>query len=268
MRTLQLGFAALTALVGAVSASASGQIPRTYDGHPNLSGIWKTTSTANWNLEDHEPEAGPFWQLGTFGAVPPSRGVVEGGTIPYKPEALAKREENRAKRWREDPEAKCYMPGIPRATYMPYPFAIVQGTDRVLMAYEFGSANRNIYMGEIKEPAVDTWMGTANGRWEGDTFVVDNRGFNDLSWLDRSGNYHSNELHVVERYTMVGENQIDYEAAIEDPQVFTRPWNIKLTLYRDIEADGTLPEFKCVEYSERMLYSDLSGPNAPPETKP
>ncbi|HEX6999803.1 MAG TPA: hypothetical protein VF322_16845 [Gammaproteobacteria bacterium] len=250
------------------AATAAAEIPRAYDGHPDLTGIWKTTSTANWNLEDHGPEAGPYWQLGTLNVAPPGRGVVVGGKIPYKPEALAKREENRAKRWREDPEAKCYMPGIPRATYMPYPFAIVQGTNRVLMAYQFASANRNIYMDEVKEPAVDTWMGTANGHWEGDTLVVDNRGFNDLSWFDRSGNYHSNQLHVVERYTMVSENQIDYEATIEDPQVFTRPWKIELTLYRDIESQGTLPEYKCVEYSERLLYSDLSGPNAPPETRP
>ena len=250
------------------ATTVSAQVPKAYDGHPDLSGVWKTTSSANWNLEDHGPEAGPFWQLGALGAVPPGRGVVEGGTIPYKPEALAKRDANRAMRWREDPEAKCYMPGIPRATYMPYPFAIIQGTDRVLMAYEFASANRNIHLGEVEKPAVDTWMGTANGSWDSDTFVVDNRGFNELSWFDRSGNYHSDELHVIERYTMVGQNQIDYEAVIEDPQVFTRPWRIKLTLYRDIESGGTLREFKCVEYSERMLYSDLSGHGAPPETKP
>jgi hypothetical protein len=261
----RLHFVLWPALLCGVSASA--QVPRAYDGHPDLSGIWKTTSTANWNLEDHGPEAGPVWQIGTFGAVPPTRGVVEGGAIPYKAESLAKREENRANRWHEDPEAKCYMPGIPRATYMPYSFAIVQGTDRVLMAYEYASANRNIFMGEFMEAAVDTWMGTANGSWDGDTFVVDNRGFNDLSWLDRSGNYHSSQLHVVERYTMIGENQIHYEATIEDSEVFTRPWKIGLTLYRDIESGGTLPEFKCVEYSERMLYSDLSGPDAPPETK-
>jgi hypothetical protein len=246
---------------------ATAQIPKAYDGHPDLTGIWQTNSTANWDLEDHGPEAGPFWQLGALGAVPPGRSVVEGGKIPYKPEALAKRNQNRANRWKQDPEAKCYMPSIPRAAYMPYPFQIVQGTQTVLMAYEFSSANRVIYLGKPREAAVDTWMGTANGSWDGDTFVVDNRGFNDLSWFDRSGNYHSDQLHVVERYRMTSRNEILYEASVEDPQVFTRPWKIALTLYRDAASNATLLEFKCVEYSERMLYGDLSGPQAPADTK-
>jgi hypothetical protein len=259
---------AVPALLAASAVAASAQIPRAYDGHPNLSGVWQTLSTANWNLEDHAPEGSPFWQMGTLSAVPPTKGVVEGGAIPYKPEALKQREENRANRWRQDPEAKCYMAGIPRATYMPYPFAIVQGTDRIIMSYQFANANRNIYTGKFREAAVDTWMGTANASWDGNTLVIDNRGFNDQSWFDRSGNYHSDKLKVIERYTMVDKNQIRYEATIEDPEVFTRPWKIALTLYRNLELNGTFPEYKCVQYSERMLYSDLSGPTAPPETKP
>jgi hypothetical protein len=194
--------------------------------------------------------------------------VVEGGSIPYKPEALAKRKQNRANRWKDDPELKCYMPSIPRAAYLPYPFQIVQGTQTVLMAYAFASTNRVINMGKPKEAAIDTWMGTANGRWEGDTLVIENTGFNDLSWFDRSGNYHSDQLKVTERYTRVDRDHIRFEATMDDPKVFTRPWKIALTLYRDVDPNATLPEFKCVEFSEKALYSDLNGPGAPPEAKP
>jgi hypothetical protein len=263
LRTLTLGAAILLTS----TATAFAQVPRASDGHPDMSGIWQAMGTANWDLEDHAAEAGPFYQLGALGAIPPGRGVVEGGAIPYKPEALAKRKENRANRWKEDPELKCYMPSIPRAAYIPQPFQIVQSANVVLMAYQFASTNRVVNMGKPKEASVDTWMGTANGRWEGETLVIDNTGFNDQSWLDRSGNYHSDSLKVTERYTRTDRDHIRYEAILEDAQVFTRPWKIALTLYRDVEPNATLGEFKCVEFSERALYSDLSGPNAPPETK-
>jgi hypothetical protein len=251
----------------ATALIASAQAPKASDGHPDMSGIWQAMGTANWDLEDHAPEAGPFYQLGALGAIPPGRGVVEGGTIPYKPEALAKRKENRANRWKDDPELKCYMPGIPRAAYLPQPFQIVQSKDVVLMAYQFASANRVVNMGKPREAAVDTWMGTGNGHWDGDTLVIENTGLNDQSWLDRSGNYHSDMLKVTERYTRTDRDHIRYEATLDDPQVFTRPWKIAMTLYRDVDPNATLGEFKCVEYAERALYSDLSGPNAPPETK-
>jgi hypothetical protein len=214
--------------------------------------------TANWDLEDHPSEPGPFYQLGAIGAIPAGRGVVEGGDIPYKPEALVQRKQNRANRWKNDPELKCYMPGIPRATYLPQPFQIVQGSKAILMAYQYASVNREINMGAQKEASVDTWMGTANGHWEGGTLVVDNTGFNDQSWLDRSGNFHSDMLHVVERFTRTDRDHMRYEATIEDPQVFTRPWKIALTLYRDVDPNATLSEFKCVEFTEELLYGDLS----------
>lgn len=249
------------------AATSFAQAPRASDGHPDLSGIWQARGTANWDLEDHAAERGPFYQLGAIGAIPPGRGVVEGGDIPYKPAALAKRKENRANRWKNDPELKCYLPGIPRAAYLPQPFQILQSAKVVLMAYQFAGANRVINMGKAKEAAVDTWMGTANGHWDGETLVVDNTGFNDQSWLDRSGNYHSDELHEIERHTRTDRDHTRYEAAIEDPQVFTRPWKIVLTLYRDTDPNATLTEFKCVEFSERLLYGDLGGPGAPPETK-
>jgi hypothetical protein len=262
LRALTLGAATLL-----TASTVFAQVPRAGDGHPDMSGIWQAMGTANWDLEDHGPEAGPFYQLGALGAIPPGRGVVEGGTIPYKPDALAKRKQNRANRWKDDPELKCYMPGIPRAAYLPQPFQIVQGTTTVLMAYQFASANRVVNMGKPREAAVDTWMGTGNGHWEGETLVIENTGLNDQSWFDRSGNYHSDALKVTERYTRTDRDHIRYEATMEDAQVFTRPWKIALTLYRDVDPNATLGEFKCVEYAERALYSDLSGPAAPSETK-
>src|SRR5437764_8123829 len=131
--------------------------------HPDLSGIWQALGTANWDLEDHPSHGGPYFQMGSLGAVPAGRGVVEGGDIPYKPEALEKKKANFESRWKEDPEVKCYLPGIPRATYMPFPFQIVQSPTVILMAYEYASANRVINMGKPVEASVDTWMGTSNG---------------------------------------------------------------------------------------------------------
>jgi len=231
---------------------------RTFDGHPDFSGIWQTLSTANWDLEDHPAAPGPFFQLGAVGAVPSGQGVVEGGEIPYKPDALKQKQENFKNRWKDDPEIRCYMAGIPRANYMPYPFQIVQTPQAILMAYEYASANRVINMDKKPvEASVDTWMGTANGHWEGDTLVVDNTGFNDQSWFDRAGDFHSDQLHVVERFTLRDADHIDYEATIEDPQVFTRAWKIRLPLYRRVDANAQLTEFKCVEFAEELLYGDV-----------
>jgi hypothetical protein len=249
---------ALSAVFAGLGISQTpARAPRAADGHPDLSGIWQAMGTAHWNLEDHPASAGPFYQMGAIGAVPGGLGVVEGGTIPYKPEALAKKKENAANRLALDPEAKCYMPGIPRATYMPYPFQIVQTPTYILMAYEYATSDRVINMGKPVEAAIDTWMGTANGSWEGDTLVVVNTGFNDKSWLDRAGNWHSDAMRVTERYTRVSPDHIQYEATIEDPQVFTRHWKISLPLYRRMEKNVQLTEFKCIEFAEELLYGDL-----------
>ncbi len=231
--------------------------PRAVDGHPDLSGVWQSLGTANWDLQDHPSQAGPYFQMGALGAVPAGRGVVEGGEIPYKPAALEQKKANFANRWKLDPEVKCYMPGIPRATYMPFPFQIVQSPRVILMSYEYASTNRVINMEKPVEASVDTWMGTANGHWEGETLVVDNTGLNDLSWFDRAGDFHSDALHVVERFTRVGADHINYEATVEDPQVFARPWKINLPLYRRVEKNAQLAEFKCVEFAEELLYGDL-----------
>src|SRR5579864_1229091 len=226
---------------------------RMTNGKPNLSGIWQGVNTANWDLQTHGPGAGPP-NLGAIGAIPPGLGVVEGGDIPYLPAALARKKENFAKRWSDDPELKCYLPGVPRATYMPYPFQIVQGASSIMIAYQYAGAVRPINMGAPREAPSDTWMGSSNGWWEGDTLVVDVTGFNDQTWFDRAGNYHSDALHVVERYTRTSPDVISYEATIQDPKVFTRAWKISMPLYRRQEKNAQLLDFKCVEFVEELLY--------------
>ena len=229
-------------------------------GHPNLNGIWQANNTANWNLEDHAAAATAFWQLGAMFAIPAGQSVIvdNGGTIPYTPEGLRKRQENRAGWPKSDPEAKCYMPGLPRATYMPYPFQIVQGANDILFIYEYAGANRTVHMANHTESPVDSWMGWSNGKWEGDTLVIEVNSFNDLSWFDRAGNHHSDALKVTERYGLApGGNQLNYEARIEDPNTFTRAWTIRMPLYRRLEAKVQLLEYNCVQFAEELLYGDL-----------
>jgi hypothetical protein len=225
-------------------------------GKPNLNGLWQAMTAAYWDLEDHSAQAGPVIELGAIGAIPAGRGIVEGGAIPYKPDALAKKKENYANRLKLDPEVKCYLPGVPRATYMPYPFQIVQSENDVLIAYSYDSAARIVLTAKHREAELDSWMGTSNGKWEGDTFVVDVAGFNGRAWLDRAGNFASDNLHVVERYSMLDANTMNYEATLEDPTVFTRPWKISFPLYRHREASARLLEFKCVEFVEDLVYRD------------
>jgi hypothetical protein len=226
-------------------------------GHPNLNGIYQAMTNAYWNLEDHPAQATQFWQLGAIGAIPAGQSIVEGGTIPYKPEALKQREQNRKDWPKSDPEAKCYMPGLPRATYMPYPFQIVQGQKDILFVYEYASSNRIVHMTTHTEAPVDSWMGWSNGKWDGDTLEIEVSGFNDQSWFDRAGNFHSDALKVTERYTPQGDEILQYEATMQDPNTFTRPWKINLPLYRHVEKNFQLLEFKCVEFSEELLYGDL-----------
>jgi hypothetical protein len=233
------------------------QIPRMTDGKPNFNGLWQALSTANWDLQDHPARPGPYFQLGALLATPAGQGVVDGNEIPYRPEALAKKKENFENRWTLDPEIKCFMPGIPRATYMPFPFQIVQGTANIAFAYEFATSNRVVRMQNHQKPAVPSWMGTSNGRWEGDTLVIEATGFNDGTWFDRAGNFHSEALKVTERYTLRNADVINYEATIEDPKIFTRPWKISLPLYRRMETNVHLLEFKCVEFTEELIYGHL-----------
>lgn len=253
---LVLTVSAVSALPRPAVAADPQERPQRIAGHPNLNGIWQAPNTANWNLEAHSAEAlRDFWQLGSLAAIPAGRSVVVGGTIPYRPEALAQRDANRAAWPKADPETNCYLPGIPRATYMPYPFEIVQGdSDVILFVYQFASANRPVLMGGQGEAPVDMWMGHSNGRWNGDTLVIDVNSNNDKTWLDRAGNYHSSAMKVTERYSLIDERHLQYEATIDDPNVFTGPWTIRMPLYRVVDPNARLLEFKCVEFAEPLLY--------------
>ena len=252
-----LATALLLATIPLVAQTAASRIPRMPDGKPNLNGIWQTMNTANWDLLTHGPAMSPVVAMGAQGATPPGLGVVEGNEIPYLPAAAKIKEENYAKRLALDPETKCYLPGVPRATYMPYPFQIVQSAQSLMIAYEYAGAARNINMGKPKEPPTDSWMGWSNGHWDGDTLVVDVIGLNDSTWFDRAGDFHSDSLHVVERYTPVSADTIQYEATIDDPKTFSRPWKISMPLYRHLEKNLQLMEFKCVEMTEELLYGHL-----------
>jgi hypothetical protein len=259
-RGIVTGVIGIALMALALTGSAQDRGPDRINGHPNLNGIWQAMGTAHWNLEAHSAEAlDDFWQLGSLAAIPAGRSVVVGGTIPYLPEALAQREANRAGWPKSDPEAACFLPGIPRATYMPYPFEIIQGDDDIFMVYAYASANRTVHIANprtYEDVPVDTWMGWSNGSWEGDTLVVETMAQDERTWLDRAGNYHSYMMTVTERFTPVTDDHIQYEATIDDPLVYSEPWTIRLPLYRDVSENAELLDFKCVEFSENLLYGE------------
>jgi len=263
---------AMGAVLVVVSKPVAGQapgtsVPRLADGKPDLNGIWQALNEANYDIQMHTARpamalrAGPYGPvpaagvvaLGAVGAVPPGLGVVEGG-LPYRPEALARKKENQDNWLTRDPEIKCYLPGVPRATYMPYPFQILHSSSNIFIAYQYAGAVRDIHLKNPGPAPVDSWMGQSVGRWDGDTLVVDATGFNDQTWFDRSGNFHSDALHVVERYTRTSPDVMAYEATIEDPKVFTRPWKMNMALYRRQERNAQLMDFKCVEFVEELMF--------------
>ena len=244
-------------IIPAAPQNRASREPAAIAGKPNLTGLWQSLGTADWDIQAHGAQAGPYYQLGAIGAIPAGQGIVEGVEIPYLPEALEQKKKNLADRWKLDPVIKCYMPGVPRATYMPFPFQIIQSQKDILIAYEFASVNRLINMGKPQDAVTDTWMGTSNGRWDGNTLVVDVTGFNGMAWFDRAGNFASDSLHVVERYSLLDPNTMNYEATIEDPKTFSRPWKVNVILYRHREKDARLLEFKCVEFTEELIYGDL-----------
>jgi len=268
-----VGALAACAVLGGATYLAAGQQGAPYrpprlGGHPDLNGIWQALNEANFDLEAHAARPGlalrpgpygpvpaaPVLALGAVGAVPPGMGVVERGVIPYLPDAARKKKENQEHWLERDPEIKCYLPGVPRATYMPYPFQILQNASAIFFAYEYAGATRSVYLENPGKPPVDSWMGQSVGRWTGDTLVVDVTGLNDQTWFDRAGNFHSDALHVVERYTRTSADVMTYQATIEDPKVFSRPWTISMPLYRRAEANAQLLDFKCVEFVEELLY--------------
>ncbi|MED5534198.1 MAG: hypothetical protein VX690_00710 [Pseudomonadota bacterium] len=235
----------------------SPSIPRTATGEPSLDGIWQALTEANWDVRPHAAGPALLSELGTFSAIRPGLGIVESGEIPYQAWAAEKQQENFANRLELDPEGKCFLPGVPRATYMPYPLQILQTSQYVMVAYQFANAVRTIHMEDPGPSPSESWMGWSVGRWEGDTLVVDVSSHNDQTWFDRAGNFHSDALHVVERYTLMGPDHLLYEATIDDPNVFTESWNISLPLYRRVEENVELMEFKCVEFVEEKLYGHL-----------
>ena len=236
-------------------AATGNQMPRTPDGKPDLSGIWQALNSAAWDIQDHSAS------LAANSGVPPGKGVVEGNEIPYKPEALAQKKKNYEKRDTEDPAfAKCYLPGVPRATYMPYPFEIIQNPQMVGIRYQFARAVRIIDLTgksrEWLEGWPDFWMGDSRGKWEGDTLVVDVRKLDERTWFDHAGNFHTENLHVVERYSPIDRDHIQYEATIEDPTVFTRPWKISMPLYRIIDKNSEIFEWDCRFDQDSEKYKD------------
>jgi len=229
---------------------------RTPDGKPDLNGIWQAFTTASWDLEDHNARKGE----------PGGQSVVVDGPIPYQPWAAAKKAENARMRETADPLRKCYMPGVPRATYLPFPFQIVQTPALVTITYEYNHLARWIWTDGRGHPeGFNFWMGESRGRWEGDTLVVEVKNHNDQTWFDAAGNFHSDELRVVERYTPMGPNHVNYEATIEDPKVFTRPWTINLPLYRRLEKNVQLLDYECLEFETPFLpWDEQPDPSLPP----
>jgi len=261
----------LLASSGAALAGLPYEPPRMANGKPDFNGVWQVLNRANYNLEPHGPEAamalreGPVVPvparevvaLGAVGAVPASLGVVHGGAIPYTPEALAQRDENRAAWLTADPEIKCYLPGIPRANYMDFGFQIAQNSNALLFSYEYAGAARNIRLSDPGPAPIDSWMGQSWLRWDGDTMVIETTGFNGQTWLDRAGNHHSDKLKVTERYTLSSAHTMAYEATLEDPAVYTRAWTISMPIYRRVAPDDRLMQFNCVEFVEELMYGHL-----------
>lgn len=278
IQTFLIGIAASAAIGASVATAASADVaeqvyvaPRGPNGQPDLNGVWQVLNTANYDIQAHTARAamamgpGPFGPiptkevvaLGAVGSVPAGLGVVEGDEIPYQDWAAEKKIKNQENWLQSDPEIKCYLPGVPRATYLPYPFQIFHSEQAIFFAYEYAGATRNIYLDDPGEAPTDSWMGQSVGHWEGDTLVIEVSGFNGQTWLDRAGNFHSDALRVVERYTPSGPNTMLYEATLDDSNVFTRPWKMSMTLYRRVGSDAQLQQFKCVEFVEELLYGDL-----------
>jgi hypothetical protein len=237
-----MGMLSACSVVEPQSREPSYAVPRTAYDHPDLQGVWQTMNAAVWDVQDHPASLG----------VPAGQGVVIGNEIPYLPEAVLQREQNFLNRITDDPEANCKMVGVPRINYLPYPFQIIQSPTQVTILYEYVHTFRNIYLDRDHPEEIDgpLWMGDSRGHWEGDTLVVDVTQFTDQTWLDRSGNFHSEELHVVERYTRSGPDHITYEVTIEDPEVFSESWQMSMPLYRRQEQNIQLLEYECFAYLE------------------
>jgi hypothetical protein len=232
-------------------AQAGPAIPRAADGKPDLSGIWQVLDNSlDGNIEPHAASYGVRAGQGAI-VDPPD------GKIPYLPAALAKRQENYKNR-AKDPVAYCFKPGVPRITYIPFPFQISQTPKMIQITYEFVHNYRSIYLnGSEHLPGIDFFNGDSRAKWDGDTLVVDVTNLNDdpahPTWFDASGNYHSDALHVVERWTRTGPDTMVYRATMEDRKVFSRPWTLEVLLYRHLEKNFRMMEYECQMFKEKLV---------------
>jgi len=234
-------FRALIVLLLVAGAASAQTLPRTADGKPNLQGIWQVQNRAAYDLEDHVARHD----------MPAGQGVVVGGKIPYQPWALEQKLANFAARASADPLANCYLPGVPRIMTLDYPFHIFQTPEHVAITFEWSQVHRLIYTnGEPPLYAgIESWMGDSRGRWEGDVLVVEVTDQNDRTWFDAAGNFHSAALRLTERYSLSDADTIDYEVTFDDPNVFTRPWAIRMQLHRQKSMDRIL-EYQCQAEAE------------------
>ncbi len=245
-------------LINIATAANNSSIPRTADGNPDFGGIWQAIGSANFDIEPHAADFGPIVENGAIGAIPAGLGIVVGGEIPYTAAARAQQLANKENWLANDPVVKCYMPGIPRANYMPFPFQIIQSPDHVVVAYEFASASRIVYMNQPGfEAPIFSWMGHSRGHFEGDTLVIDVTDQVPDTWFDHAGNHHTDALRVTERYTHMGPNVLMYEATLADPNVYTESWTVRFPLYRRLDENMQLLEYKCVEFTEELIYGHL-----------
>jgi hypothetical protein len=225
-------------------------VPRLADGKPNLNGIWQTIGGADVNLREHAADK--------FAAG--AQSVVAEQEIPYWPESLKQRQENFEKRRTADPEtAKCDLPGVPRITYahnLPFQIFQLPKGDKITVLYEFAQAHRFFYTNGTAHPPghINWWLGDSRAKWEGDTLVVDSVDFIDETWFDHAGDYHSQDLHVIERYKLIDADHIDYRVEIEDPKVFSKPWHVDLILYRRKEKNFQLLDYVCYAFDIDKYY--------------
>ena len=224
---------------------------RAASAQPDLQGVWRAWNLAKYDLEDHGAKPG----------VPAGRGFVvdpADGRIPYQPAALEKRRQNYENTKNPDPWknadrfVKCYLPGIPRMTYLGWPFQIIQTADYVTFVYEWAHKKRVVPLHAPPPPSEgDTaWMGMARGHYEGNSLVINLTNFNSYTWFDMAGNYHSDALQVVERYTPINADTLQYEATMTDPKIFTRPWTIRMTIQR--QKDIGLLDYECTAMLDEM----------------
>ena len=238
----------------APAAAKSWDPPRTADGKPDLQGLWQPGLGGSYSIEDTG-----FQAIQQFGAVPVRRGpsrIVDpaDGTIPYQPWARAKQQDIfdnhlNPKPEHLDPVSRCFLGGVPREFYRLTAFQILQSPGYVVIQYENGHAYRVIPVDgrpHITEK-IRLWMGDSRGRWEGNTLVVDNTNFNGKVWYDIVGNFQSDASHVVERFTRIASDKINYEATIEDPKIYTRPWKMAVPLVRVKDEGYELIEEACIE---------------------